>query len=363
MFIKKILLISTVIFIFSSHFASARRIKYWSDINSAVLVLGYNRQEAGKITSDLAGYFPELARLKSETDPLKKVSGLAEIIRSRIYKTNDLLSCELPWVLEKARANCLGYAQVFYVLGKALGLDVDFVSEYPGHIANLVKIGTQHVIVDITWKNVFSPYYISGMLDLQKSYESVTDTLMVARDPNGILGSYRIIEKIGAESISAARLTNAGIAQLEAGNYAEAKKYFQQATSSDFSYASAHNMLGVAIAESQQDYKKAIEEFDIAIGINKFYALAYSNKGNALSELRQYNQAIENFRKAVSIDSNCALAWAGLGIALYLHTEKKEEGISAIERGLFINRSLYFELPGEIQNLPAIAKFYTNSAG
>ncbi|MCM8763595.1 MAG: hypothetical protein NC927_00690 [Candidatus Omnitrophica bacterium] len=56
---------------------------------------------------------------------------------------------ELPNVFKDKKANCLGYAQLVYVLGRALGLEVDIISAYLGHLSNLIKLDRDYIILDL----------------------------------------------------------------------------------------------------------------------------------------------------------------------------------------------------------------------
>jgi tetratricopeptide (TPR) repeat protein len=73
---------------------------------------------------------------------------------------------------------------------------------------------------------------------------------------------------------------------------------------------------GVALARDLGKYEEAIQCFDKAIELDPNYAIAWSNKGNALDELGMHNEAIQAFDEAIRIEPNYALAWSNKGIAL-----------------------------------------------
>ncbi|KJV51565.1 TPR repeat family protein [Orientia tsutsugamushi str. Gilliam] len=59
-------------------------------------------------------------------------------------------------------------------------------------------------------------------------------------------------------------------------------------------YAKAYYNKGVCLNKLEQ-YKEAIENYDLAIKYNPNDAKAYYNKGLCLNELEQYKEAMENF--------------------------------------------------------------------
>ena len=66
-------------------------------------------------------------------------------------------------------------------------------------------------------------------------------------------------------------------------------------------------------------------------------ALAYYNRGNTYSELKQYESAIADFTKAIEIDTQLALAYANLGL-VYAQLNDIEAARTNLEkaRQLFI---------------------------
>ena len=339
-----------------SNSAFARRVRSWDNFTKSLytecLALRYTPREAEKIASGLKKLFPDLGEISPQSAPEDKIKALVEKIRSRIFKSEELDYFNLPEVLENKKANCLGYAQIFYILGKALGLDIEIIQVYPGHAANLAKINTQYALIDISRRNVFSPYYISGLFNLAERYRNVNAKVLVLKNPQmQYYFNYPIIQRLNSRDISAMRITNKGIKELNEENYSKAITLLQKAIALDPTYAQAYNMLGVAIAESRQDYSEAIKNFNRAISLNPYYALAYSNRASARIEQSRYTEAAQDFKKAISIDPNCARAHLGLGIINYLYLGNPAAGLIEIKSALRLKPGLYSQIPPEIQNI------------
>ena len=62
--------------------------------------------------------------------------------------------------------------------------------------------------------------------------------------------------------------------------------------------------------------KLAINNYDIAISLNKDFFEAYFNKGNAFQELNMHDQAIKSYNEAIKIKSNYAEAYFSKGNSL-----------------------------------------------
>jgi len=65
-----------------------------------------------------------------------------------------------------------------------------------------------------------------------------------------------------------------------------------------------------------KQYEQALAFYDKVISIKPDYAEAWSNRGNALSELKQNEQALTSYDKAISIKSDYVAAWSNRGNAL-----------------------------------------------
>ena len=69
-------------------------------------------------------------------------------------------------------------------------------------------------------------------------------------------------------------------------------------------------------AHISQQYEKAIQLYDEAIGVNPNYSLAYSNKGISLDELGRKNEAIKCYDRAITINPRFVDAYVNKGTVL-----------------------------------------------
>lgn len=67
--------------------------------------------------------------------------------------------------------------------------------------------------------------------------------------------------------------------------------------------AVAHNKNGL-VYQNEQQYDKAIEEYDQAIKLYPKFAEAYYNRGNIYYEKKEYKQATESYSQAIRLDPN-----------------------------------------------------------
>ena len=90
----------------------------------------------------------------------------------------------------------------------------------------------------------------------------------------------------------------------------------------------------------QNDFPKALEYFGKAVGLDKSYALGYSNMAFVYFQIygsdkktETLTRAIDNFRKATAADPAMNLAWKGLGV-VSLEAGKPEEAIASWEKAI-----------------------------
>ena len=81
----------------------------------------------------------------------------------------------------------------------------------------------------------------------------------------------------------------------------------------------------------EKNYKKALEEFDKAIELNKDLWQALNNKGLAYFELDKISLSIISFKKSISIEEN---AEPLLGLAACLKTNDINESILLAKKAL-----------------------------
>jgi protein O-GlcNAc transferase len=107
----------------------------------------------------------------------------------------------------------------------------------------------------------------------------------------------------------------AGLRHHQAGQLAEAKRFYGQALEADARQADALHLLGV-IALQTGDNHTAVKLIEAAIEISPLFATYYSNLGNALQALGQFEACASAYEAAIRLRPDYAEAHYNLGIAL-----------------------------------------------
>ena len=97
--------------------------------------------------------------------------------------------------------------------------------------------------------------------------------------------------------------------------YAQAAAAFDYAIVIDAEFYDAHHWLADTLV-CQQEYLKAIAEFELSYPTGEPTAEAYCNIGECHEKLREWEKARQFYRKALEIDPNMDEAWFGQGVLL-----------------------------------------------
>ena len=97
-----------------------------------------------------------------------------------------------------------------------------------------------------------------------------------------------------------------------------------------------HFMLGNVLAEQQQQYQQAEEEYRRALVLNPTYVDAHSNLGVVLKNQHREEEAIEQYQRALALDPNHCGAYCNLGLSLK-NQGKISEAIAAYQQALALN--------------------------
>jgi serine/threonine protein kinase len=80
-------------------------------------------------------------------------------------------------------------------------------------------------------------------------------------------------------------------------------------------------------------FEKALAAYEQAVRLNPGAAIAYSNKGNALSGLKRYNEALAAYDQAIHLDPAFATAYFNKGLTL-IELKRSKESLEPIEQAL-----------------------------
>jgi tetratricopeptide (TPR) repeat protein len=114
-------------------------------------------------------------------------------------------------------------------------------------------------------------------------------------------GIHAYEDLLKSEPKNAVFMNMIGIAYLNVGNYAMARKNFERAAKTDKKYASAVNNLGM-VWYQQKNYRRAIREYQRAVVIDPGQGGTHANLGYAYYKTKKYAEAAAEFRKALEID-------------------------------------------------------------
>jgi len=107
-----------------------------------------------------------------------------------------------------------------------------------------------------------------------------------------------------------------GMIAGQSGDSAQAVKWIDKAIEICPNYASAYSNRGNALKDLKQ-HIAAVDSYDRAIALKPDHVDAYYNRGIALCELMQHQAAIDSFNKAIALKSDHADAYYNRSVALY----------------------------------------------
>lgn len=258
----------------------------------------------------------------------------------------------LSVALKNRKMNCLGFSQLFYILGNALGIRVRVVDVLEqvsgpspagdGHVACLASRSDGKVMMVDLGQNFVSRPFV---------FEEVfvnSDNHWKLKRQNNLLRIHRRIQVLNERELIGVVYNNLGCASLKAGNYVRALSYLNKAVKFNPKNAEAFTNRGNAyyrqgqIQQAMSDFSKAIElapiipmtfynrgiayldmghnkqaisDFNKAIELDPIFAKAFSDRGVAYDKLGQHQQAMSDFNKAIELDPKFAKAFTCRGYA------------------------------------------------
>jgi tetratricopeptide (TPR) repeat protein len=251
---------------------------------------------------------------------------LAQRIRNQFYgvdtKVGDIQKYfDLAAVLADKKANCVGYAQLFYVLGNSMGLtsrgtDVlrraqGVLLTTEGHIACIVELHNGEAIqVDL---GLGPKEWVSKPFVFTKQYVGKGNYWALNDDTN-VLGVHARVQLLDGKGLAAIACKNRGIAYRGAGQPDKAIIEFTKATQFNPKCASAYQARADVYSDLRQ-HEKAILDYTKAIELDPTLAPSYSNRAHSYTETGQQDKAIVDASKAIELDPQFAAAYNNRGNA------------------------------------------------
>jgi tetratricopeptide (TPR) repeat protein len=245
----------------------------------------------------------------------------------------------LSAVVEDRKAQCLGYAQLFYVLGSSVGLRVKTMNVLEpaagvlppgvGHAACAVdRSDGTCLVVDLPLQFLSRPFV------WQDEYLAAGNYWELKPRPNtpGLHGRVQVWDEAG---LVAAIYDSFAEGCTKTDRREQAISYLNQAIELNSQYAEAFYNRGNRYAERRQ-HERAIADYDRAIELDPKCARALTNRGNARLALWQYAAALADYNRAIELSPKDAEAFHNRGVA-HARMGQPAEAIAAYNRAIELN--------------------------
>ncbi len=238
----------------------------------------------------------------------KVVAGLCQSIKAKITYRRDYF--DLTTIIETRQANCFGYAQLFCILGNAIGLSASAMNVTSEHVANIVELadGTM-TVVDLIRNNGF----LSERIITDSEFEG-EGSRWTYKDRNHITREDKIIHILDRNELIGEIHFCRGTMQYMSGRGAEAIVHYDRAIELSPHCARAYNNRGGARL-ILSDHTEAISDFNMAIELAPAYVSAYHNRANAYLDAEEYAKAVVDYTRAIELNPQFVKAYFGRGYA------------------------------------------------
>ena len=289
----------------------------------------HQKYQEGKITRNHVANIEE-AVLEEFCEKIKK-------------QFNSEFVFELSDVIQNQQANCLGYSQLTYIIGNAIGLSVrpidvldpvvfvkGEVNTKGGHAACIIDLfNSQQVMADMTWF-----YEVSLVFKLEDHYAKV-GKYWELEDKDNPLFIHRRIRLLDRKGLLAGIYNNRGSVYKSKGEYDRAILEFNKAIETDPGFTKPYYNRGNAYAD-KDEIERAILDYTKAIEIDPRYVSAYCNRGFSYSKKGDYERAILEYNKAIEIDPRFAMAYYSRG-TVYSNKGEHDWAILDFTKAIEIN--------------------------
>ncbi len=251
---------------------------------------------------------------------------------------------DLADIIKHRQANCIGFAQLFYILGGSVGLEVrpidviEFVEadEMPagsGHVACIVELsdGSTVMLNPVHWGFISKRFVFAKQFLRAGNYWQLQNT-------NNPLGLYRKVQILDTDGLSAYIYSSRGNVFTSTDKLNKAITAYSQAIELNPYFAQAWNNRGVAHSRTNQ-FDKAIADYDKAIQLNSDFVEAWNNRGIVYSTLDQFEQAISDYSRAIELKSDFAGCYNNRANA-YARLHKFEQAVSDYSRAIKLDSNL-----------------------
>lgn len=269
---------------------------------------------------------------------MRIIGQLAQRVTEEIKSVDGGNYFDLSTIIKQRKAHCLGYTQLFYILGKEIGfiaepIEVTEPMDREILIACLFTLSSGRKVIVVGGAE---PVFISESFILEKEFNKKGNYWEQKKETQLLLRKrIRILDKNG---LIAAIHNNKEIIYTESGQYERAIFFCKEAIRLDPESSTAYDSLGNVYVKLGE-YKEALNSFKKAVELDSKNATAYHNLGTVYCVLGYYQQAIDFFERALEINPKYPEAYYNLGNA-YAGFGKHKEGISSLQKAIELNPKL-----------------------
>jgi tetratricopeptide (TPR) repeat protein len=329
-------------------------------IGILLMSLAYDGETAQRVAAELANWSdkegnPLVGTLEAEHIATKKRYEAGEITIDELAEVEVRITRELAWkikekvpnynvenwhledVITGGGANCVGYTQLLFVFGEAVGLSVEPIEVVEskdlkeGHVTGLINLSDERfVMVELT----STPAFTTQAFKLEEEYMEVGNYLELQNEDFKI-PHYRI-RTMDKDGLMAALFISRGNNFESQGEYAKALAENILAIELDPKYALAYNNRG-AVLHRLGYLSDALADLDTAIKLDPRFSEAYGNRGVVNDALGEHQKAVTDYTRAIELsDEPTAVNYNNRGIS-YSHLGEYEEAISDYTRALALD--------------------------
>lgn len=163
---------------------------------------------------------------------------------------------------------------------------------------------------------------------------------MATKQYDEAIQNYKALLKL--EPKNAQYMNMLGIAYLQVVNLGQAKNYFERATKTDKTFASAYNNIGTVWYQKKK-FRRAVREYQKAISFEPAVASFHANLGYAYFNDKKYPEALTAFHDALAMDP-------------HVLDRSDRMGAAVTDRTVYNHGDFFFLLAKEYASVPDPAK-------
>jgi tetratricopeptide (TPR) repeat protein len=228
---------------------------------------------------------------------------------------------ELDQVIRSKRACCVGYALLFHVLGRAVGLDVQGL-EVPaiargrtvdarGHLADVVHLADGRAAIADATGSLGHNCLVSKSFRFAEAY-CRRGTYWELKDAGNPLGLHRLVQPLDTDGLVAEILLCRAIVLRDKGETERAQSLVSEALRRNPNTGWGYEIQGW-IHEESGEHDSAIADFSTAIQHDSAYESAYLNRSRSFAAKGQVDLALADLDEAIRLNPKFAAAYFARG--------------------------------------------------